>query len=227
VATISSNNVVLVGVVGGDVVNLSTNGYAANFASAGVGNGIAVTVGGLTLTGAAAGNYTLTPPTGLAANITPVTLTVSADNKSRTFGLPNPPLTVTYSGFIPSEGTGVLTGNPGLSTSATTNSPPGIYAITVGPGTLNAANYIFAFASGTLTVAAAPQLTGFNLNANQFVIGWPTIAGQHYQLEFKDNLAATTWNPLGGSVAGTGNPIIVTNDVTASPQRFFRLIITP
>ena len=50
-ATISSNNVVLNGVLAGDTANvrLSTNGYTASFASAGVGNGIGVTVGGLTL----------------------------------------------------------------------------------------------------------------------------------------------------------------------------------
>ena len=83
-ATISSNNVALAGVVGTDVVSLSTNGYGASFASAGVSNGIAVTVSGLTLTGSAAANYTLTQPTGLTANITAATVTVSgitANNK--------------------------------------------------------------------------------------------------------------------------------------------------
>jgi hypothetical protein len=69
-ATLSSNNVALAGVVPGDTVSLDTNGYAANFASASVGNGIAVTVSGLTLSGAGAGNYTLTQPAGLLANIT-------------------------------------------------------------------------------------------------------------------------------------------------------------
>ena len=63
-ATISSNNVVLTGVVSGDTVSLSTNGYTANFASAGVGTDIPVSVSGLTLTGASARNYTLTQPTG-------------------------------------------------------------------------------------------------------------------------------------------------------------------
>ena len=50
-ATITSNNVVLTGVVGGDTVNVTTNGYTASFASAGVGTAIPVRVGGLTLTG--------------------------------------------------------------------------------------------------------------------------------------------------------------------------------
>jgi trimeric autotransporter adhesin len=59
--------------VNGDTVSLNTNGYAANFASAAVGNGIAVTVSGLTLSGPGAANYTLAQPTGLTANITSAT----------------------------------------------------------------------------------------------------------------------------------------------------------
>ena len=45
---------------------LATNGYVANFAGAGVGTNIAVTVSGLSLTGSAAGNYSLGQPTGLS-----------------------------------------------------------------------------------------------------------------------------------------------------------------
>jgi len=73
VATISSNNVVLSGVISGDVdaISLSTNAYTATFATVEVGTNIAVTVGGLSLTGSAAANYTLNPPTGLMADILP------------------------------------------------------------------------------------------------------------------------------------------------------------
>jgi hypothetical protein len=227
-ATISSNNIVLNGVLAGDTANvwLSMNSYTANFTIANVGTGIGVTVSGLTLTGSAAGNYTLTQPTGLTANITPATLTVSANNKSRTYGLPNPPLTVSYSGFVNSEGTNVLTGTPSLNTSATTNSLPGTYTIIAGAGTLNATNYNFAFFNGTLTVVALPRLSNVLLNGNQFILAWPTVAGQTYQLEYKDNLSAATWI-LSGSFVGTGNPIIATNNLGASPQRFFRLEISP
>ena len=65
-------------------MELSTNGYVANFASAGIGTNKAVTVSGLTLTGSASTNYTLTQPTGLTANITGgVTISsgISANNK--------------------------------------------------------------------------------------------------------------------------------------------------
>jgi len=63
-ATLTTNDVLLSGVFTNDTVSLDTNGYAATFASAGVGNGIAVTVTGLTLSGAGASNYTLTQPAG-------------------------------------------------------------------------------------------------------------------------------------------------------------------
>ena len=60
----------LVVIESGDVVTLNGTG---TFASAAIGNGIAVT-STATLGGANAGNYTLTQPTGLTANITPQTL---------------------------------------------------------------------------------------------------------------------------------------------------------
>ncbi|HUA38717.1 MAG TPA: DUF4038 domain-containing protein [Candidatus Sulfopaludibacter sp.] len=87
-ATLSSNAVVLNGVLPTDKTNvgLSTSGYVATFASPGAGTGISVTVSGLTLTGSAAGKYTLIQPTGLAANIAKAAVTISsgitANNKT-------------------------------------------------------------------------------------------------------------------------------------------------
>ncbi len=87
-ATIGSNNVSLGGVAPADIgnVNLSTNGYTANFAFKGPGSDIPVSVSGLTLTGTAAANYYLIQPT-FSANIgffTPVTIAsgLIANNKA-------------------------------------------------------------------------------------------------------------------------------------------------
>jgi hypothetical protein len=204
---------------------LSTNEYVAIFASANVGNNIAVSVSGLALTGSASGNYVLSP-SGVVANVTPVTLMVSAVNNSRTYGLQNPPLTVTYSGFVHGEGTNVLTGAPGLITSATTSSPPGVYPITVSVGTLYATNYSFNFVNGTLTVVAQPRLSTVALGGNQLVFSWPTITNQTYIIEATTNLSNPVWTPVGGAVTGTGIPVSVTNTIGASPQEFFRLSIT-
>ena len=78
---------VLAGVVGADVVSLSTNGYGASFASAGVSNGIAVSVSGLSLSGSSATNYTLTQPVVLTANITGKALTVSSGHHGQQQGV--------------------------------------------------------------------------------------------------------------------------------------------
>lgn len=82
-ATIASNNISLSGVVAGDAgnVNLSTNGSTAFFASQNVGNGIAVTVSGLTLSGPAAANYIL-PSLGFNANIMPALVTLVTSSGS-------------------------------------------------------------------------------------------------------------------------------------------------
>jgi hypothetical protein len=70
-ATLNTSNAALVGVFSGDTVTLTTAGATGTFASKGVGNGITVTISGLTLGGAQAGDYTLLPPPATTANIAP------------------------------------------------------------------------------------------------------------------------------------------------------------
>ena len=62
-ATIDTSGAMLVGVVPGDDVSLDTSGAVGTFASVGPDVDITVTITGLTLTGADAGNYILTDPT--------------------------------------------------------------------------------------------------------------------------------------------------------------------
>src|SRR5204863_229484 len=71
-------------VVSGDAVSINSSSYSASFATKTVANAKAVTVTGVTLSGADAGNYTVSQPTGLTADITARNLTISgavADNK--------------------------------------------------------------------------------------------------------------------------------------------------
>jgi MBG domain (YGX type) len=168
----------------------------------------------------------LSAPSGLAANITSATLTVRAVNTSRTYGLPNPPFVVSYSGFVNGENTNVLTGAPTLSSTATGSSPPGLYPIMVNVGTLSATNYSFSPFTGRLTVVALPQLSAGVLSGGQLVFTWPTIANQTYQFETTTDLIAAPWAPAGNPVVGTGNPVAVTNAIGNSPQQFFKLSIT-
>jgi hypothetical protein len=62
------------------------------------------------------------------------------------------------------------------------------------------------------------QTFGTNL-----VMSWLSLPGQTYQIEYKNDLNATSWTPLGSPVIGNGDLLAVTNDITASPQRYYRL----
>ena len=81
-------------------------------------------------------------------------LTVTADNQSRLFGQPNPPLTYEVTGFAGTENASVVTGTASCTTTATPASPAGTYPITCTVGTLSAPGYTFStFVPGVLTVS--------------------------------------------------------------------------
>jgi hypothetical protein len=153
-----------------------TYGQAANLAAV-LGNTIATGVHGEFLavsytssgdaTGAGVGGYpiyaTLSNGTGNLANysatINPGTLTVNravlvvtAASAARVYGAPNPTFTDTIAGFVNHDSPNVVSGTASFSTLASAGSAPGSYAITVAQGTLSAANYIFQFVPGTLTI---------------------------------------------------------------------------
>ncbi|MGZ3810415.1 MAG: YVTN family beta-propeller repeat protein [Mucilaginibacter sp.] len=95
------------------------------------------------------GNYTITyVPADIIVD--KATLTVTADNKTKAFGAENPVLTATYTGFVNNEQPAQLTALPELSTTATTTSPVGDYAIIVSGG--SSPDYTIIPVNGILTV---------------------------------------------------------------------------
>jgi hypothetical protein len=151
-------------------------------------------------------------------------LTVTADNKTKLYGMSNPLLTASYDGFVGGENASVLLSPVVLNTTATTMCGVGNYPITASDAA--AANYTIQYMDGILQVVASPQLTGANVSVNgkqQFVVSWQTFTNQTYQLECTVNLTGATWAPVGGPAAGTGTMVSVTNSISVSPQCFFRV----
>ncbi len=95
-------------------------------------------------------------------SIAKATLTVTADDQTKGFGDPLPPLTATLRGFANSEtlASSGVTGHANCATTAAAMSPGGTYPITCTQGSLSAAHYNFSFADGTLTVTFAETVTG-------------------------------------------------------------------
>ncbi len=107
-------------------------------------------------------NYTLPAAAAegtLTVNKAPLTL--RADDKTRPYGVDNPPLTSSYSGFVLGEAAdtpGVLGGSPSLTTTANAASAVGDHPITLSPGSLTANNYALDFVNATLTVTKAQSV---------------------------------------------------------------------
>jgi hypothetical protein len=79
-------------------------------------------------------------------------LTYTIQNVTIHQGDPIPAFTYTWSGFVNGDTAAVITGQPLLTTTATSSSPPGKYVILGFTGTLASNNYGFAPKYGTLTI---------------------------------------------------------------------------
>ena len=126
----------LSGLISADAANVTLT-RAGTFSSSNVANSIPVTMSN-SISGSAAGNYTLTQPTGITGNITAKSLTITANDVSSTYGNA---VSLGNTGFTQ---TGLLTGDAINTVSLLYN---GTNAV---PATLNAGSY-----SGAIVASAA------------------------------------------------------------------------
>ena len=166
-----SGTAALVGVETSDVANVTLGGTAAaSFANANVGTAKAVTVTGYSITGSAIGNYTLSQPSGLTADITPAPLTITADSVRKYHGetITTPATGVTAftsTGLQNGETIGSVTMTYG--TGAAAGDPLGLTLNAVTPtvatgGTFTASNYTITYVANQLRVI--PNINAFLSN---------------------------------------------------------------
>lgn len=103
-------------------------------------------------------NYEITNVAG-SLTVNKVVLKVTADNKSKVYGQPNPELTLTYLGFLNGDNLSVIDSKPSAVTSAGLSSDAGTYEIIAQGGSDN--NYTFEYHNGSLAIAKADQTITF------------------------------------------------------------------
>jgi Ca2+-binding RTX toxin-like protein len=205
-----------------------TDSYgSASFADKNVGTSKPVSVSGIAIGGADAGNYTLQSTTAsTTANITPAVLTVTAKDAGMVYGATTlPPFAATVTGFVNGENSSAYTGAPDLTTTATAATTPGtapsqvgFYPINAAQGTLSAANYTFTFRSGTLTITQATPLVTVSDAGGTYNNGTPfpataTVAGVIVGVDNtpgpsleKFSLVVTYYSGTSASGSGTATP---------------------
>ena len=87
----------------------------------------------ITISGGSAVNYSIVYVNG-TLSVAKYLLTARADDKTRVYGSANPPLTITYKGFVNGDTPSVLDAQPSASTTALPASNPGLYGITLSGG---------------------------------------------------------------------------------------------
>ena len=222
-ATINTASASLSGVFSGDTVTLNTSGVSGTFASPNAGTGIAVAVTGNAISGASASNYTVTQPTGLAANITPATLAVAANSLVSLFGMADPALTYSSSGYFSTDSaTNILSG--ALSRSA--GQAAGNYSISL--GTLaSSANYSIAYTAGNLKIL--PQVLSGDSSSfpfaaptnNAVMTSKPTAAPVLFAVA-KDLPEVKAVTELSSNLTTTKS---LTPRISASPNDWDKLIV--
>lgn len=206
-AALASGNFALSGFVGADGATVSA--LTGAYASSNVGTGIGVSanlVGGefTANAGTLLSNYTLPTTASATGTISPRPITVTADNLTRPFDQPNPPLTfmVTAGNLVTGD---VLSG--GLATTALVDSPAAAYPITQGALTATS-NYVLTFIGGTLVVmpgAPVPVVTplvDFGVSPDKYIP--PTSTAEISP----SSLTACSAADLAAMLERTGNAVI-------------------
>ena len=148
-------------------------------------------------TGANLANYTVVYVNG-TLTVGQATLTVTAGNASRAYGVANPAFTASATGAINGD-----TFSFTESTTATTSSPVGTYAIVPVATGANLGNYTVVYVNGTLTVGQATlTVTAGNASraygvANPAFTASATGAINGDTFSFTESTTATTSSPVG------------------------------
>ena len=218
------------GVLAGDTNNVSLDGGTANFADANVGTNKIVTLTGASLLGSASANYNLSSVDTATAAITTANLLVTADNQNRVYGLTNPILTASYTGFAGAEtlATSGVTGSPVLITVATNTSLAGDYPIMAALGSLSATNYSFSFAAGVLTIIPSGNViitSVVRMTNNSTHFSGIGVAGVIYTIQTSTNLI--NWQDIGNATASTNGIFEFEDTNTAYLNRCFYRVALP
>ena len=160
--------------------------------------------------GAAAANYAISYVAGVVTvNQAPLTITASSSTVS--YGAAVPTITPTYSAFVNSQTSGVLTTQPTCTTTYTTASAAGSSPSTSCSGAA-AANYAISYVAGVVTVNQAPLTITASSSTVNYGAAVPTITPSYSAFANSQTSSVLTTQPTctttytAASAAGSSPP---------------------
>ena len=72
-----------------------------------------------------------------------------------------------------------------------------------------------------------PKVTFMQYGPGGFTIGWRSVAGDRYRVQYKSSFSEASWTALGGDVLATGTFASKTDPNPLPPQRFYNVMVVP
>jgi hypothetical protein len=152
----------------------------------------------ISVSGAADPDYSISYEGG-TLSVTPAALTITADNRTKVYGVPLPTFTASYSGFVNGDTASTLTTRPTLGTSATSASHVGNYSITVS-GAADP-DYSINYQAGTLSVTPAALTITADNRTKVYGAALPTLTASYSGFVNGDSASSLTTLPTLGTTA--------------------------
>ena len=146
----------------------------------------------ITASGAASSDYTISYVGG-TLTVTPASLIVTADSKTKVYGSGMPALTASYSGWVNGDQPGSLMTQAALNTTAIASSHVGSYAINVTGAA--SGDYTISYVGGTLSVTPAPLTITVNNVTKVYGAVIPTLTANYDGFVNGDTAANLTTPP--------------------------------
>jgi hypothetical protein len=153
----------------GSLASGDSASWSQTFDTKDVGTAKTLTPTGTVNDGNGGNNYSVTLATVGTGVIIPRGLTVTTNEATKVYGAPLPTFAVSYGGFVPGEGTGVLGGTLSFTTWATQTSPVADYDVM--PQGLTSTSYAIGFVKGILHITPASTTTTLTGPAAPIVVG--------------------------------------------------------
>jgi len=166
----------------------------------------------ITASGAADANYTITFVNG-TLTVDKAALTITAQDKSKTYGAALPALTAAYSGFVNGDTSASLDTPVALGTTATAASAVGTYPITAS-GAVDV-NYTISFVNGTLTIGKAGLTITAQDKSKVYGAALPTLTAA-YSGFVNGDTSASLDTPVALGTTATAASAVGTYPITAS-----------
>jgi phage terminase small subunit len=146
-------------------------------------------------------------------SVTPVSLTVTADNKTKLYGAALPALTASYLGFVNGDTVNNLTTRAVLNSTATAASHFGSYPITAS-GVVDT-DYTFNYVPGSLSVTTASLTVTADSKTKLYGAALPALTASYLGFVNGDTASSLTTQPNFSTTATAASPV-ATYPITTS-----------